>query len=363
MRILHVVTGLGRASGVTTFVENVANELRAFGHEVDICTSENAERFLSPLIIKSYKVVHVHGMWLPVLHRASIQADRCGVPVVWSTHGMTAPWSLRHKWWKKCLPWFLYQKRDLKRAELVHCTAEQEERWNIALGLKRTFVVPLGAVVPARGDRERPDLKTLLFVGRVYPVKALDNLIKAFALVSENLRSGWVLRIVGPDQSGHMDELMASCDSLRIPCAKRFASDSPAPGLAGGCVMFVGPKFGAELSAEYSNCDCLALVSHTENFGATVVDAMAHGKPVLTSTGTPWCQVEARGCGWWVDNDPQTLSTAIAQMMQISPSQREEMGGRGRMFVEEAYTWSAVARRLEHQYISLAIREDSRRAD
>ena len=39
---------------------------------------------------------------------------------------MTAPWSLGHKWWKKCLYWLLIQKPDLKRAVLIHSTVEKE---------------------------------------------------------------------------------------------------------------------------------------------------------------------------------------------------------------------------------------------
>ena len=38
MKILHIVTGLQKASGVTTFVENVVAELRMLGHEVDVVT-------------------------------------------------------------------------------------------------------------------------------------------------------------------------------------------------------------------------------------------------------------------------------------------------------------------------------------
>ena len=57
---------------------------------------------------------------------------------------MTAPWSMRHKWWKKILAWWLYQKWDLKRAALVHCTTEQEAEWNRRRGLAKVCVVPLG---------------------------------------------------------------------------------------------------------------------------------------------------------------------------------------------------------------------------
>ena len=93
-------------------------------------------------------ILHIHGMWLREHHRAAVWARRHGIPVVWSTHGMTAPWSMRHKRWKKLLAWWLYQKRDLKGAALIHCTTELEVGWNRALGLKNRFVVvPLGTCI------------------------------------------------------------------------------------------------------------------------------------------------------------------------------------------------------------------------
>ena len=72
------------------------------------------------------------------------------------------------------------------------------------------------------------------------------------------------------------------------------------------------------MEREYIACDCLALVSHTENFGATVVDAMAHGKPVVTSDKTPWREVVEHKCGWWVSNAPAKLSAVICEMMAMS---------------------------------------------
>ncbi len=174
-------------------------------------------------------------------------------------------------------------------------------------------------------------MRTLLFVGRVHPVKAVDRLIEAFALVPEAVRSGWRLRIVGPDEVGWMEKLKSRAEHTEH-------------------VEFVGPKFGDELAKEYASCDCLALVSHTENFGATVVDAMAHGKVVITGSKTPWGEVVERKCGWWVDNDPADLSKAIAEMMMLSDDDRAAMGARGKALVEEKYTWSAVAKSMIEVY-------------
>lgn len=334
MKVIHFTHELPQASGVATFVRELNAALRAGGVESRIVLNPRE----LPREPEAGMVLHIHGMWKMVYHQAAQWAKKTGVPIVWSTHGMTAPWSMAHKRWKKLIAWWLYQKWDLKRAAVIHSTVEQEREWNAKLGLGvgggcRSVVVPLGTHLPeakeVEGGRlkvERRNDKVLLFVGRVYPVKALDRLIEAFQAVDN---TGWKLRIVGPDQAGHMAELKAIAEQQ---------------------VEFAGPRFRAELAAEYETCDCLALVSHTENFGATVVDAMAHGKPVMTSTATPWKEVEDEKCGWWVDNDVETLSKAIREMMVLSDEERVEMGAHGRKLVEAKYTWEAVARKMNETY-------------
>ena len=366
MRICHVITGLQKAAGTTTFVENVVREQRALGYEVEVVTNANAADLA--VCVGRASVVHIHGLWSPLLHKASRFARRAKLPVVWSTHGMTAPWALRHKWWKKCAPWYLYQRRDLKRAALIHCTTELEASWNQALGFERTFVVPLGTVLPGVERDGRVEVercrgekgvgrRVLLYVGRIYPVKALDNLIKAFALANETLGrklqisnskhqadSSWRLRLVGPDQAGHLAELVALCQRLGLTYS------TPTEPRKDARVEFVGPKYDAELEAEYWACDALALVSHTENFGATVVDAMAHGKPVITSTRTPWEVVADEKCGWWVDNEPEKLAMAIGCLFAAAGPDLIQMGRRGRNLVERQYVWVAITRSLMPKY-------------
>ena len=230
----------------------------------------------------------------------------------------------------------------------MHCTTVEEVEWNKALGVERCFVVPLGtsssswssssrltgdSVVGSEGVGELGvgGKHTLLFVGRVHPVKGLVNLIKAWALCNA---CGWKLRIVGPDEAGHRAELEALVAKLGL----------------GDRVEFAGPKFGDELSKEYVQCDCLALVSHTENFGATVVDAMAHGKPCIASTFTPWKELVERKCGWWVSNKPEKLANCIFEMINCGEQQRQEMGQNGLQLVREKYTWDAVADTMIAKY-------------
>jgi len=715
MRILHVIEGLQKAAGTTTFAENVVREQRALGHAVDVITKDSwSKKFefekggsdsFPQLTTNNYQlttIFHLHGLWSPLLHKAARFARKNKIPVVWSTHGMTAPWSLRHKWWKKCLPWYLYQLPDLKRAALIHCTTDLEAEWNRALGFKNVFIAPLGTNLPAgesgekgervsgfgflvnekqetrnkkretrnqkretdnrlieksknpidppppkqqrtllcdrramaemkvaewlegvddetfeaaleklveeksaageyrferpndlgkalaaaksffagysrkivklsdgrcvyfapdprsrsrngdnaiswaeyafhavssggdkvpgktysirkyneykvintdliestlksercvpvlrakpfqdavkffgaahlgglfdvvvrldeygnvnanmtevtfeastkRGQKKLPQLvslteairtvvshqtatgtyppntsnianpssprkgegseregvsteglgvrmndpltpnscpltpKTLLYVGRIYPVKALDNAIRAVALAKKAFEAETAaahpspspsapfplaLRLVGPDQAGHMAELMSLCESLGLSYSKPEDTSAKLTTnnqqLTTAQVQFIGPKYDAELSAEYDACDALILVSHTENFGATVVDALAHSKPVITSTKTPWKAVLGKNtndqplttndlasgrCGWWVDNSPESLAKVFSRLLTLSPSRLRDMGANGLALVKERYTWPAIAQNLISHYL------------
>lgn len=281
-------------------------------------------------------VLHIHGLWLGDHHRAAVWARRHGVPVVWSAHGMTSPWAMRNRRWKKLPAWWLYQRRDLRGAALLHATSEQEAEWNRRAGLKnRQVLVPLGTQageVKVGGDGEQRKEFTVLFVGRIHPVKGLANLVRAAAALDRTIR----VRIVGPDEGGHLSELRGLCAD------------------GGASVSFVGERHGAELEREYEGCDILVLPSFTENFGGVVVDALAHGKPVIASTFTPWKCLEESACGWWVGNSPASLAEAIQSAAKLPRARLAEMGERGRRLVAERFTWEAVAKRMAEAYGKIA---------
>lgn len=333
MNVYHVTNDLCEASGVGTFVRGLDAALRAQGVVSRIATCPGDISAMSRSL-RADDIVHIHGLWL-ALHRAAAKTARmAGAKIVWSTHGMTAPWAMRFKWWKKLPAWWLYQRRLLKAADAVHATTDQEKTWNERLGItpSKISVIPLGTDIIryASAAGVAKENRTLLFVGRIHRVKAIDRIIEAFGLVPASVRSGWRLRIVGPDETGWKKELEALAAGLPVD--------------------FVGPKFGADLHGEYAGCDCLVLASHTENFGATVVDAMSCGKPVVTGRATPWKEVSDIGCGWWIDNTPASLAQAFSEMMSMSDSARSAMGEKGRMLVAEKYTWDAVGRRMMKVY-------------
>lgn len=352
MRVLHVVPYLPKASGVTTFVVECSDELQRMGSEQVIVIKNSTQYDVAPSQsdvprigviealshIRDIDIVHIHGIWPPFMHRFVAVAKRYGIPIVWSLHGMLSPWAMKFKWWKKALPWVLWQKRDLKCAAVFHVTSEKEKEWVRMLGIENRMVnIPVGTVI-RDVVRHAHDVRRLLFVGRIAPVKSLEKLLCAWAMVE---RRSWRLQIVGADDSpGYEDSLRRLCGRLGL----------------GESVDFEGAKFGDELEQIYLQADALALVSETENFGAVVADALARGLPVVTSLGTPWQEVENSRCGWWTRNDADSLAMVLRELISLSDDERWAMGARGRELVRKKCSWSAVARQMNEVYESISSR-------
>jgi len=278
-------------------------------------------------------VLHNHGLWTPVNHSAAGIARRLGLPLVWTTHGMLNPWAFGHKAWKKKLAWCLYQKRDLARADVLHATSQPEADALRALVLgQRIATIPIGVSLPEwkEPSNGNPPRK-VLFLGRIYPVKGLLNLVRAWAMVRPE---GWQCVIAGPDECGHKSEVETAIRTAGLEKLFRFA----------------GPVGGKDKWQLYRSADLFVLPSFTENFGIAAAEALAAGVPVITTKGTPWNELLAHRCGWWVDMGAEPLATAIREAMALTDGQRREMGMRGRKLVEERYSWPKIAADMKSVY-------------
>jgi glycosyltransferase involved in cell wall biosynthesis len=272
-------------------------------------------------------LMHDFGMWLPANHTAVSVSQELEIPLVISPCGMLASWALKHKRWKKRLAWWLYQKRDLRKARMLVATAEQEvrdlQRWNSG---KPVALIPNGVVLP-RGKRlETTDQRqrTVVFLGRIHPVKGLKNLVEAWSQVRPE---GWRCVLAGPDEAGHKAQLEA------LIAARQLKSDFGFPGLMGE----------AEKWELLRGADLFVLPSFTENFGVAAAEALACGVPVIATKGTPWGELEEWRCGWWVEMGVEPLAAALREATSLAEGTRREMGGRGQRLVQEKYAWPRIA--------------------
>lgn len=281
-------------------------------------------------------ILHDHGVWTAVNHRACRFARVRGIPYVVQPMGMLEPWSLAYRANKKRVAMWLYQRRDLAGAALLMVTSEAEAQNIRRLGFSQPLsVIPAGIRLDppptAMADERRAEgPRRLLFLSRVHPKKGLLNLVDAWSRLD---RSGWRLQIAGPDDAGHLAEVMALARRLGV------ADD----------IQYLGVVDGAAKAAVYRGADLFVLPTFSENFGVVVPEALAYGLPVITTRGAPWEGLPRFGCGWWIEIGVEPLRAALAEAMSLPDAERAAMAERARRYAAR-FDWEAIAAETRQVY-------------
>lgn len=307
---LHVSTGMAKA-------------LRDIGDRIDL--------------------VHGHGLWrMPNLYSGNA-AGRRGVPIVVSPRGMLSPVALKGSAYSKALFLLVGQRDILSATTCFHATSEFEYEDIRRFGITApVIIVPNGVdlPLPSGGSGRAPssgpsDLKTLLFLGRIHPIKGIDHLVRAWSRVAEGFPD-WRLRIVGPGEPGHTKMIADLIERMTVPRVTMEA------GLAGQA------KHAALAAA-----DLFVQPSLSENFGMTIAESLACGRPVIVTKGAPWAGVVENGCGWWIETGEEALEAALRLGMSTPRQELDQMGLRGQVWVEQAYSWSRSANDMVALYLWL----------
>ncbi len=173
----------------------------------------------------------------------------------------------------------------------------------------------------------------VLWTGTVEPRKNLRGLLRAFARVELPV----ALALVGPP--GWNEDLEAVLATL--PKGTR------------GRIHRLGWVPQDDLGALYAGASIFCFPSLLEGFGFPVVEAMAHGTPVVTSTGTSTEELVADGAGLAVQpTDTDAIAEALSRVLtdgglaaRLSAAGRERAAG---------YTWDRTAQLVQDAYANAA---------
>ncbi len=276
-------------------------------------------------------VVHDHGVWLAPNHAVASFCRAAGLSRVVSPRGMLSSWSIDRARWKKKLAWYAYQGADLRSATAFHVTSPDEADDVRRLGLRQPIaVIPNGISFPGSMSvrRRSSGPRRMLFLSRIHPKKGLLELVRAW----KNADAGddWELWIAGPDEGGHRRIVEELVGELGLQHQ----------------VKFPGAVNDQEKWQVYADADVFVLPSFSENFGIVIAEALAAGKPVITTTGTPWRALEEKGCGWWVEPDVANLTRVLRTVLGLPSSQLVAMGKAGAEWVRQSFQWESVAEKM-----------------
>jgi glycosyltransferase involved in cell wall biosynthesis len=94
-------------------------------------------------------------------------------------------------------------------------------------------------------------------------------------------------------------------------------------------------------------------------FGIRVAEALAHGLPVLTTTGPPWSILREGGCGWWVDSTVDGIADGLLQATVLDPETLRSMGTKGCALVSIQFGRQHVADLTLSTYKAILARQSS----
>ncbi len=284
-----------------------------------------------PTTVQWADVVHVTGVYE---HHTIPSLAACrwwGRPAIWSPRGSLQRWERVRRPRAKAA-WEAACRVAMPARTVLHVTASPEAEASAArLPGSDIAVIPNGIELPPSVARHaRTEELNILFLGRLDPIKALDRLVEA----SRNLDDvPHRMTIAGHGDRDYEARLRGLVDRLGLTSR----------------ITFAGHVAGMEKTRLLAHADLLVLPSFSENFGMVVAEALAHGRPVIASRGTPWQELERHDCGLWVDNAPESLAAAIRQ---LASRDLEAMGRRGRAWMDRDFSWSSIAQRMLAVYRS-----------
>jgi len=355
LRVLHLVPSLApHTGGVAEAVVQLVNHMTQFGCTGEVVTLDapdgpDFERIqgrvhrLGPgrgfyglswgllrwlrTNAREYDALIVHGIWQFHSLAAWLAVLGRRTPLFIFPHGMLDPWfqkTYRAKHFKKVLYWTLAERWVFARAKgvLFTCHTELELARRPFLNARHPLKVTGFGIDAVPADmlhatapfwQAYPDLygrRVLLYLGRIHAKKGCDLLIRALATVARHDRT---IRLVmaGPGEPALLADLKQQAATLGV--ADRIIWTG----------MLSGPLKWAALQA----AEVFILPSHQENFGISVVEALASGTPVLISERVNiYHEVAESGGGWVYPDTVAGVSDALYRWVrETTPLERDAM--------------------------------------
>lgn len=234
-----------------------------------------------------------------------------------------------------------------KADRIVAATPAEKSQllWLYRARPKRIVVIPPGVDVMRFQPTNKEDLRRslgferchlLLFVGRIEPLKAVDSVLQALAILKRDepeLYANLCFAIVGGNPKAKdpdMDELKALAHALGLNDAVRF----------------VGAKDREELPLYYAAASAVLMPSEYESFGMVALEAMACGTPVIASNVGGLSHVVRDGeTGFHVPvRDAAAIADRIRALLTDAPTR--ERFAQNAAITAQSYAWARIADQL-----------------
>lgn len=288
-----------------------------------------------------WELASLQGVWMHTNHLVAEWCIRHDRPFMITTRGNFNPVALRISAWKKTLARMTFMRRVFERVRCYQALTEIEYRTLREYGIREpvciigngitrpdlTRLPPPETLLP-RDLRQR---RTCLYLGRLFPIKGIDRLLRAWAKVQPG--DEWQLVIAGSGEASYRAELEQ--------IAQQF-----------GCrnVHFVGFVSGDLKSAWFQQAEFFVLPSHSEGFSMATLEAFSFGKPALLTVACGLPEAANAGAALEVPSNETGICDGLIQLQSKSKAELNAMGSQAMALVRERYDWQVICSQLESVY-------------
>jgi glycosyltransferase involved in cell wall biosynthesis len=277
--------------------------------------------------VRKSDVIYVNGLWSWPSLVGTLLAFLFKRRLVLSPRGMLMPSAMQFNYGiKRGL--LVFYKVALKRSDVcIHWTTRAEKEISVPLGLANSQERVIPNVIyeqsfwsnPLPLTRSQP--LSLLYLGRLHPIKNLEVIFKALAqVVSEG--HCVELKILG----GGLEDYSKKLNDL----VKKLGIEH--------VTQFLEPDNSSERIKIIDSCHIGILVSKSENFGVAAAEFLARGKPVIVGKGVAIAEfLHGSSAAWIVDPEPGNVRNALVEIMTtMDKSEKPEaMSNEARQLAEQ----------------------------
>lgn len=187
-----------------------------------------------------------------------------------------------------------------------------------------------GATAP-EAIKERAGGPILLYAGRLGKEKNLDFLLDAFELIGQKSTAARLIIVGGGPYDDHLRERAKG-----MKCGNR--------------TEFTGPLDQPDLGSYYRAADAFAFSSKSETQGLVLIEAMAHGVPVVAVDSEVSREVVGSDAGLLVPERAEAFADAAVALLHAGPEERERRAAAARA-AAAPFGVDALAAKLESLYL------------
>lgn len=279
-------------------------------------------------------IIDVQGLWNSASVFNFLYFRNNSTPYMITPRGMLEKWALNKSYFKKKFFYHLLEKNNINNAACIRATSLLEAKSIRSLGFKNQIVNIPNAIQVSKFNFKikKNSKKKILFLSRLNPKKGIVELLNAWKIIQDK-NLDWELVICGHDENGYKKKILDLSFKLKL---KR--------------IVFIEPVYGEKKNALYKSCDLFILLSHSENFGLVIAEALSFGLPVITTINTPWKFLNKKGCGWCIELNKKIIINTMNYAMNLNNKERFEMGKKGRKWIINDYSINVMTTKLCRVY-------------